>query len=195
MLFFRRSFFIIFLFSSFSVFSQTDQSKIAYQYYLNGEYEKASELYKEVIKREAIDRYYFPYFQSLLKSNNYVEAVKLSKRMCKKHSNKIIYLVDLGYVQKRSNQEEQSINTYNQVYQKINGQQQQVVMLGNAFIRYQEYNEALKCYMIARKLNPSNSFSIQVAQLYLYLEQDDKMVNEYLFLLKEHPEKKTICFK
>ena len=67
MLFFRRSFFIIFLFSSFSVFSQTDQSKIAYQYYLNGEYEKASELYKEVIKREAIDRYYFPYFQSLLK--------------------------------------------------------------------------------------------------------------------------------
>ena len=78
------------LISSFA-FGQQDDQKLAYQYYLNGEYEKAISIYKELNKERFSVAYYSPYYSSLLKSERFREAEQLARRLVK------IYPTSLNY--------------------------------------------------------------------------------------------------
>ena len=58
---------ILFLFFASFVFSQNYDTKIAYQFYEEGEYEKAVEIYKNITTSSSnLSAYYHPYLQSLL---------------------------------------------------------------------------------------------------------------------------------
>ena len=52
------------MFVSAFVFAQNNQAKLAYQYYSQGEYSKAIELYKELNKKGVSAAYFSPYLNS-----------------------------------------------------------------------------------------------------------------------------------
>ena len=69
--------------------------------------------------------------------------------------------------------------------------------VANTFIKYQKYEEALRCYRIIQELYPDNKrlYHLQVAQIYQYMNQDEEMIKEYLELLKKDPSKQpTVLF-
>ena len=55
---------LVFILIAFFAFSQQSSQQLAYQYYLNGEYAKASALYQEFFEDEFSALYYRPYFNS-----------------------------------------------------------------------------------------------------------------------------------
>ena len=60
---------IILLFLTLSSFAQNNNQRLAYQYYLDVDYEKAIVLYEEINKKNFYLNTYNPYFNSLIFSN------------------------------------------------------------------------------------------------------------------------------
>ena len=96
-----RLLFVFMLISFFAVAQQGEQ-KLAYQYYVNGEYDKAISIYQELNKERFSVAYYIPYFGSLLKTEQYKQAEKLAKKVAKIYPNSLKYHLEVGIVQRKS---------------------------------------------------------------------------------------------
>ena len=75
---------IVLLFFALSSFAQNNNQRLAYQYYLDGDYEKAIVLYEEINKKNFYLNTYSPYFNSLIFSNKLSQAEKIAKKQFSK---------------------------------------------------------------------------------------------------------------
>ena len=182
----------VFLFCVSFAFSQTDATKIAYQYYQNGEYEKAIDMYKDLSKGNTFSQIYYPYFQSLVLTEKYSEAKKVSQKMMRKNTYLLIFHVDLYLIYNKLEDKKNAKKTLEKLYSQIDEQVNQVVSVANAFVKYSYYQEALQCYVLIENSEKAKNrnYNIQKAQIYQYLEEDELMVEEYLSHLKKNPGKK-----
>ena len=99
------------LISFFAVAQQNDQ-QLAYQYYVNGEYEKAISIYKELNKERFSVAYHTPYFSSLLKTEQFKAAEQLAKKAAKLYPNSLNYQIEIGIVQERSGNSRKAERTF-----------------------------------------------------------------------------------
>ena len=71
---------LILLFFTLSSFAQNNDQRLAYQYYINGDYEKAVILYEEINKKSFSLNTYNPFFTSLINLNRFLEAEKIARK-------------------------------------------------------------------------------------------------------------------
>ena len=182
--------FALFFCVSFA-YSQTNDSQLAYQYYQNREYAKAIEIYKELSKLYSFTQYYHPYFQSLVLLEKFSEAKKLTNKMIKRNDNYLPYQVDLYMIYRKTNEDKNATRVFNKIKEELKNQSAQIVNISNTFSRYSLYQEALDLYLFLEDFSDNNrKYSIQKAQLYQFLSEDEKMVNEYLEYLEKNPTQK-----
>lgn len=187
---------LVFIFVSFFAFAQQNSQQLAYQYYLNGEYDKASTLYKDLFEYQFSPIYYRPYFSSLFNIGDYKEAEILAKKAVKLYPKSLSYQLEVAISQEKSGYRSKAERTYKKLFDRITGQQSQAINLANTFKRYEMYDEALQIYIASEKINPKASFRIQKAQLYSNLGKPELMINEYLNeLASNHTKKKMIVGK
>src|SRR6187431_1103510 len=86
------------MFSALLSFAQenTEQS-LAFQYYNDGEYEKAAGLLSKLYDKNPSPAIYRYLYNSLLYIRNYEELEKMVRKNIKKNPDNPAYLVDLGY--------------------------------------------------------------------------------------------------
>ena len=184
-----RLLFAFLLISSFAVAQQNNQ-KIAYQYYINGEYEKAIVLYEDLMDERFSVAYFSPYFQSLINLEDYKSAELLAKKVARKYPNSLNYQLQVGVAQLKAGDTKKSEKTFKKVTAKVDGNRSQAINLANTFNRYSLFEKALNIYLLAEKLNPKNNFGNQKGQLYGQLGKSDLMISEYLNELSLDPRKK-----
>ena len=182
----------VFLFCVSFAFSQTDDTKIAYQFYQKGEYEKAIDIYKDLSKGNTFSQIYYPYFQSLVLTEQYSEAKKVSQKMMRKNTYSLIFHVDLYLIYTKLEDKKSAKKTLEKLHSHLDEKVSQVVSVANAFVKYSYYQEALQCYVLIENSEKAQNrnYNIQKAQIYQYLEEDELMVEEYLSHLKKNPGKK-----
>ena len=172
-------------------YSQSNDSQLAYQYYQNGEYEKAIEIYKELSKGYSFTQYYHPYFQCLVLSEKFSEAKKLTNKIIKRNTHHLPYQVDLYMIYRKINEDKNASRVFNNIQEKLKKQPTQIVNVSNIFIRYSLYQEALDLYLLVEDSSEDNrKYPIQKAQLYQFLSEDEMMINEYLEFLERNPSQK-----
>ena len=179
---------------SFFAVAQQGEQKLAYQYYVNGEYDKAISIYEELNKERFSVAYYIPYFGSLLKTEQYKQAEKLAKKVAKIYPNSLKYQLEVGIVQRKSGNGKKADRTFKKIFENLTGQKSQAINLANTFRRYDMYGDALRVYILSEKLNPKSHFGTQKAQLYAHLGKVDLMIVEYLNELKRNPKQKKMVF-
>ena len=184
----------VFMLTSFFAIAQQGEQKLAYQYYVNGEYDKAISIYEDLNKKRFSVAYYIPYFGSLLKTEQYKLAEKLAKKVAKIYPNSLSYRLEVGIVQKKSGNTKTADRTFKKIFENLTGQQSQAINLANTFRRYDMYGDALQVYMLSEKLNPKSHFCTQKAQLYAHLGKVDLMIAEYLNELNLNPKQKKMVF-
>jgi len=184
-----RLLFAFLLISSFAVAQQNNQ-KIAYQYYINGEYEKAIVLYEDLMDERFSVAYFSPYFQSLISLEDYKSAELLAKKVARKYPNSLNYQLQVGIAQLKAGDTKKSEKTFKKVTAKVDGNRSQAINLANTFNRYSLFEKALNIYLLAEKLNPKNNFGNQKGQLYGQLGKSDLMISEYLNELILDPRQK-----
>ena len=183
---------IIFIFFSILLFGQQRQNKLAYQYYINGEYSKAIDIYEDIYKNKFSSVDYRTYIFCLFTVQNYKAAELLAQRALRSYPNNLTYQLEIAIAQEKQGKIKKSTQSYNKLFDKINGQISQAVSLANVFKNYTMYSKALYVYELAEKQNQKSSFRMQKAELYLNLEKTDAMMESYLQELYASPSMKKI---
>ena len=86
---------LILLFFTLSSFAQNNDQRLAYQYYINGDYEKAVILYEEINKKSFSLNTYNPFFTSLINLNRFLEAEKIARKQYSKNNARLNFFADL----------------------------------------------------------------------------------------------------
>lgn len=148
-------------------FGQSQNEKLAHQYFAGKQYEKAVVLYADLHKDQALKKYYEPLLKSYLFLERYKDAEKLVKRQRKKNPERIEIGIDLGLVyekwEKESKAKKAFENTIGDMIPNVN----QILSVGNSFYKNGKYEYAVKAYTKGSKLLDGDyPFSFELAKVY-----------------------------
>ena len=185
--------FLLYLFISFVFAASGQNSKLADQYYLEGEYQKAGDLYlklHETAKKTNNYTYFNKYIECLLAMRDYENAEREIKTQMKEQPDDFSMLVTLGNVQERKGNFEDAQSSYRMAIEKLPARMDAITRLGNAFIGQAKYDEAIEAYEKGEQLlGQKGTFAYQLADLYRRNGDMPKMIEQYLYSLHESPDR------
>src|SRR3954469_20184370 len=77
------------------LFAQDNDLQLAKQFALNGEQQKALDIYQKLYKQDN-EKYFTDYFNTLLGLKKFDDAISISKKMIRKHPAESQYTILLG---------------------------------------------------------------------------------------------------
>jgi len=184
----KRALLIVLFFISFVSAIAQNNSKLALQYYREQDYEKASVLFKDLYSQTNSQYYFSYYIKCLTELKEYKEAEKIIKKQIKKDKKNLSFYVELGYLYKTQGNEESATKQFETAIKKLSKNRNSISTLANAFISKRLYTWAEKTYIKGKKLlNGVYTYNYELANVYFYQRDYDKMINEYLSLLEKSP--------
>ena len=106
---------------------------MAYQYFVDGDYEKAIVLYEEINKKKFSINTYNPYYTSLINLNRFSEAEKIARKQFAKNNSRLNFLADVIVAQYKLNQKNKYSSNVKKIIKQINGRNSQVIQIANRF--------------------------------------------------------------
>ncbi|MDQ3017035.1 MAG: tetratricopeptide repeat protein, partial [Bacteroidota bacterium] len=168
-------------------------SKLADQYYLEGEYQKAADLYlklHETARKTNNYTYFNKYIECLLSLRDYEMAEREIQKQMLTEPDDFSMLVTLGNVQERRGNYDDAQASYKLAIEKLPGRMDAITRLGNAFINQAKYDEAIEAYEKGEKLlGTPGVFAYQLADLYRRNGDMPKMIRQYLYSLHTSPDR------
>lgn len=164
---------------------QQDQSKsqLASMYYRDQQFEKARDLYLELYTTSNMVHYFDYYINCLVSLKEFDVAVKELKKQIRGTRN-INMEITLGYVYKEMGDFKRSTETYDEIINNLKGSSKAVIInIGNSFFNRREFEYAEKTYLKGRDVLTGEMFHNNLASVYAYLRNYDKMMEEYLALV------------
>lgn len=184
------------LLSIFFLFTLTafgQNSKLADQYYLEGEYQKAGDLYlklHETAKKNNNYTYFNKYIECLLALRDYELAEREIREQMDSQPDDFSMLVTLGNVQERMGHYEDAQVSYRTAIERLPNRMDAITRLGNAFITQAKYDEAIEAYEKGEQLlGTPGVFAYQLADLYKRNGDIPKMIGQYLYSLHANPDR------
>ncbi len=180
---------VLFVIGSVPTFGQTStKADLALQYYMNGEFEKAAELYDELYDRRPTKTFLDQLTDCYIQLGEYKGAEKVVKKHIKlSKNNPQIFMVMLGDIYEKEGELKDAKEIYEEAIESLEKQPHMVYNLAQAFIEKQEFEYALKTYEKAESINENQVFNFQKATLYSLMGNTQKMFDEYLGLLEFSP--------
>jgi len=164
------------------------QSKLAAQYFSDGEYEKAASVYQKLYEKNNHNFYYFDkYVECLISLEAYDECESAIKKAIRKNSNNIQLYVSYGNLYEQQFMPEKAEEKYKLAIKKMPKDKYQVTRLANSFIKANKYDYAVKTYEQGIKILEENSFAYNLGDLYKRKGDVPKMIGYYLESLEQNP--------
>lgn len=183
-----RFFFIFFLFSisSFSGYCQSEQ--LAKNYFDQGEYEKALQTYKNLLKEDPGNPdYFFGLISAHQELENFSEAEKLLLEKVENSANLPTLLVELGHNYELQRNRGKADLYYEEALKAIEARPNYAYSIAQHFEKYSLLDNAVKAYEIGIKLNPDANYNIQLARIYGEQGELEKMFSNYIELVEKNP--------
>ncbi|MFY0626208.1 MAG: tetratricopeptide repeat protein [Reichenbachiella sp.] len=177
------SFILSLLFIPALLFGQSNQQiQIANEYYTQGEFEKAGDIYQELSKNyKNIPVIHNNYFNVLLSLNDFKTAEKYLKKALKAYPQNIYYKIDRGLLYNAQGLENEAGEIYNRTIEEVKENDFQIRTAAQYFISKQLTEYALQTYLIGRKTHKIETiYALEIANAYRILGIKDKMIDEYL---------------
>lgn len=170
--------------------NSTQDIRIANNYFISGDYEKAVMYFDKISQDEtAINEIYNYYRLCLLELDRFKDAERLCKTVVKTNPENLSYNVDLGIVyekwekiQKRDQQFSKSVDL---IQPKTN--YSQISSLAFAFEKIGQLNYSIQVYTAGNKYNQTNPYAYHQKLAYIYNKQGEtqKMIDIFLELIKQ----------
>lgn len=166
-------------------------SKLAQQYYQDGEFEKAAVLYQKLyVQNNKNDFYFDRYIECMLASQKFDEVEEALKKELKDDPNNIRLYVTYGNLYERQFQEEKAKEQYEKAIKRMPADQYQITRLAGAFSNLTKYDLAIQTYEAGGQLLKDNQvFSFNLAELYRRKGDVPKMLENYLNSIASYPER------
>lgn len=173
-----------------SIFSISAQdSKLAQQYFRDGEFEKAATVYEKLYKENDRNDYYFDqYIESLMALEQYAEAEKTIKKQIKKKPKEVKLYVTYGNLFERQYKDDDALKQYETAIKKLPADRFAIIKLANAFVTLTKFDLAIKTYEKGiNLLNDAEIFAYNLGDLYRRKGDNEKMIEHYLNSLNSNP--------
>ena len=148
-------------------FGQSQNEKLAYQYFAEKQYEKAVVIYKELYKKDQKKEFYETLLESYIFLERFKEAEKLSRQHLKKHPDRIELNIDYGFVLEKWGKQAKAIQAYDNTLKAMIPNVNSILSVGNKFYQKGKYDYAIKAYKRGAKLvNGDYPFAFELAKVY-----------------------------
>lgn len=166
-----------------NVYAQNKQVDLANEYYQNGEYEKAIDIYRSIVRRKTDIPYVHKNFvDALLRTKQYKEAKKYLKKMAKSNPYEAMYNIDYARLLQQQKDSAEADEVLNEYVGRIKTDITKLRYAALYLIDFSLYTYAEKCYRYGEK-NSEENFYYELADLYAIWGKKDLMVKEYMELL------------
>ncbi|MDV7186327.1 tetratricopeptide repeat protein [Lutibacter sp. TH_r2] len=178
--------FLIILIALCSLQTFAQEQQLAYQYFRNGEYEKASAIYKTLYEKHPYNSNYVNYlidcYQQLEKYSN-VETI--IENQLNNYQKKEYLYAELGYNFQLQQDTIQAKNYYQKALSYINKPKNAALgyLIGKSFQDNHLLDYAIKAYKKAMEVNPTVNYYFQLAFIYGEKGEIEKMFDTYLNMI------------
>ncbi len=180
--------FSLIVFSKNSALSAQDLN-LANQYFSNGEYEKAAELYRQLSDADDRNEFYTTrYLDCLNYLEQYDDAEKIIKKRLKKDPSNVNLYVAYGKMFERLGEPEKAKAQYLNAIEKVAPDYSAVSRLASTFVNSSKYDFAIQTYEKGAKvLNDPTRFAYNLGELYRRQGDFPKMIEQYLVSMDADP--------
>ena len=181
---------LIILAASLMFAQQTPEEQLAIQYYKDGEYEKAGELFEKITLTKRNSYIYYYHFQTLYELHDLDKLEKLAKKQCKLFPEQQRYKIDLGFVYEMSNQIGKAEKEYQNAMKDMAAKDYSIRDLYSAFLSKGKREYALNTLLKGRVLlNDDKLYTKEITGIYSQLGRTDKLFEEAVALVKDNEAK------
>lgn len=186
-----RLFFLLAALAFLPFISFGQDTKLAQQYYQDGEFEKASVIYHRLYETQNRNEYYFNrYLECLLAVEDFKDAENAVKKELKDDPGNIRLYVSYGNILEREFKEDEAKEQYEKALKKLSGDQYEITRLASTFSTLTKYDYAIKTYEKGGELMKNKQlFAFNLAELYRRKGDIRKMVENYLNSLEVYPQR------
>jgi tetratricopeptide (TPR) repeat protein len=178
---------LLLIVSSLVFAQQTPDEQLAIQYYKDGEYEKAAELFDKINLTKKNSYIYYYHFQTLYELRDFDKLEKLVKKQIKLFPDQQRYKVDLGFVYEISNQPGKAEKEYQSTLKDLAAKDYSIKDLYSAFLSKGKREYALNALLKGRMLmNDNKLYTKEITGIYSQLGQTDKLFEEALALVQDN---------
>ena len=183
----RILFLTLSLFLTLTLSAQNNQ--LAQQYFNDGEYEKAAELFRQLAENKPNNSYFFDrYVTSLMNLQRYDDAETALKKQIRKQPKEVALYVKYGELKEEQFDEEGATKLYEKAIEELPADQYRIQQLANSFIRVTKYDLAIATFEKGRSLlKKPGVFSYNLGDLYRRKNDRPRMVENYLDAVANEP--------
>lgn len=157
---------------------------LAESYFREGEYEKATQIYKKLYDQSPFNStYLFRLITCYQQTESFDIVENLLINRIKKEPSQTYLHVFLGYNYSKKQNEELAKIQYQKAIQSIENNNPYTITIARAFSDYNLLDYAILAYEKAMKVNPTANFGFQIAQIYGEKGEYQKMFEAYIDLL------------
>lgn len=174
---------------------KSNDELLAVQYYQNKEYDKAIEIYENLLNKKPDNiSYYNALLNCYFEINEFGKAEKHVKRQSKRNPYNMQFKIDLGYVYQRNGNNEKASKYFESIIKDLSPEYQYVVDVAYAFYNRNLLNYAIETYKKGRKLNNNNTaFGLELADVYEKQKDFNLMMTEYVNFIAENPSERELA--
>ncbi len=182
----KKLFFLFFLTISSISYSQNDYL-LGESYYREGEYEKATQIFKKLYNKSPFNTTYLSKLISCYQeTEQFLEAEKLLKSKIKRNAHQGYLYVYLGYNYERQQQKELAKTNYDIALNSIDKNASYGGIIGRVFKDYNLLDNAILAYKKTMAKNENANYSFQIAQIYGEKGDFKKMFESYIDLVDKN---------
>jgi len=169
--------------------AQTEKDRaLAAQYYRNGDYDKAAELYDKLFQKEGGTEIYYKLFDCYSRLKQFEVLEKFVGKQVKRNKDDLRYQVDLGLVYKLEAKQDKANTTWDGVIKALQADEAQIRQIAAAFESYQQDEYQLKTFERGAKLlKDRNIFGFDIAEMYFKKKDAEKGINYLLDFINDQP--------
>lgn len=170
---------------------RAQDSRLAQQYFQDGEYEKASVLFGKLYEQNEDNEYFFDrYIDCLIALEQYDECEKVVKKQLKKFPKNIQLYVTYGRLLESQYKDNEALEQYQAAIKKLSADRFEIIKLANAFAGQLKYDLSIETYERGGKLlGDERLFSYNLGDLYRKKGDTPKMIEHFLNSLSAGPDR------
>ncbi|MGR3811285.1 tetratricopeptide repeat protein [Jiulongibacter sp. NS-SX5] len=164
--------------------------ELAHEYFNQGEFEKAAELYKKLSRDKQNSRsIHDNFYKTLVRLKQFKEAEEYLKKEVKDFPTLIVYRADLAYLYEQSGDTETAEEAYHELVETAAAKDAYVYQLQSFLYRTNKMDVLIDLLLRSRELsNSPDKHNIQLARAYLYAGKKQEMLEEVFSYGISHPQ-------
>ncbi|WP_158276170.1 tetratricopeptide repeat protein [Brumimicrobium oceani] len=177
----------IIFFTSF-VYAQSTDEQLANYYFNEGDCEKAVPYFEKVFDTNPSEFIFTRYLSCLRELNQDKETIRLIETQIANHPYNTEYKVALGSEYELQGNQKKADKTYLDLIENLTPNPRGIIDLQKAFSKLGKHELALQTLEKGNQvLNGNYPLNIQFAEVYGAMNEDEKMIKEYINLLDYNP--------